>query len=63
MVSIHSQDRHGRLIALRFINTTKSKVRAKVEHVFLVIKQIFERANVRSCGLAKNAQGIKEPSC
>lgn len=35
-------------------NRTKSKVRAKVEHVFLVMKQIFGWAKVRSRELAKN---------
>lgn len=35
-------------------NQTKSKVRAKVEHAFLVIKRIFGWANVRYCGLEKN---------
>ncbi len=33
-------------------NRTKSKVRAKVEHAFLVIKRIFSWAKVRYCGLA-----------
>jgi IS5 family transposase len=35
-------------------NRTKSKVRAKVEHVFLVMKRIFGWAKVRYRGLAKN---------
>jgi IS5 family transposase len=35
-------------------NRTKSKVRAKVEHVFLVMKQIFGWTKVRYRGLAKN---------
>ena len=35
-------------------NRTKSKVRAKVEHAFLVIKQIFGWTKVRYRGLAKN---------
>ena len=35
-------------------NRTKSKVRAKVEHAFLVIKRIFGWAKVRYRGLAKN---------
>lgn len=35
-------------------NRTKSKVRAKVEHVFLVIKRIFGWAKVRYRRLAKN---------
>ncbi|MDE3243290.1 MAG: IS5 family transposase, partial [Nitrospirota bacterium] len=40
--------------AERARNRTKSKVRAKVEHVFLVIKRIFGWAKVRYRGLAKN---------
>jgi hypothetical protein len=39
-------------------NRTKSKVRAKVEHVFLVIKQIFGWAKVRNRGLAKNTNWL-----
>ena len=39
-------------------NRTKSKVRAKVEHVFLVIKRIFGWAKVRYCGLAKNTHWL-----
>jgi IS5 family transposase len=35
-------------------NRTKAKVRAKVEHVFLVIKRIFGWSKVRYRGLAKN---------
>jgi len=35
-------------------NRTKSKVRAKVEHVFLVMKRIFGWGKVRYRGLAKN---------
>ena len=40
--------------AERARNCTKSKVRAKVEHAFLVIKRIFGWAKVRYRGLAKN---------
>ncbi|MBH0202827.1 MAG: IS5 family transposase [Nitrospira sp.] len=40
--------------AERARNHTKSKVRAKVEHAFLVIKRIFGLAKVRYRGLAKN---------
>jgi len=36
-------------------NTTKSKVRAAVEHPFLTIKQLFKFAKVSYRGLAKNA--------
>jgi IS5 family transposase len=40
--------------AERARNRTKSRVRAKVEHVFLVIKRIFGWSKVRYRGLAKN---------
>jgi IS5 family transposase len=39
-------------------NRTKSKVRAKVEHVFGVIKRVFGFAKVRYRGLAKNAHKL-----
>ena len=39
-------------------NRTKSKVRAKVEHVFLIIKRIFGWAKVRYRGLAKNTHWL-----
>jgi IS5 family transposase len=39
-------------------NRTKSKVRAKVEHAFLVIKRIFGWAKVRYRGLAKNTHWL-----
>ena len=39
-------------------NHTKSKVRAKVEHPFLVIKRLFGFAKVRYRGLMKNAQRL-----
>jgi IS5 family transposase len=39
-------------------NRTKSKVRAKVEHAFLVIKRIFGWAKVRYRGLAKNTNWL-----
>jgi len=35
-------------------NTTKSKVRAKVEHAFRILKRIFGFDKVRYRGLAKN---------
>jgi IS5 family transposase len=38
----------------RAVNRTKSKVRAKVEHCFLVIKRIFGFDKTRYRGLAKN---------
>jgi len=44
--------------AERARNRTKSKVRAKVEHVFLVIKQIFGWSKVRYRGLAKNTNWL-----
>jgi IS5 family transposase len=39
-------------------NRTKSKVRAKVEHPFLVFKQIFGFSKVRYRGLDKNANRV-----
>ena len=39
-------------------NRTKSKVRAKVEHVFLVLKRIFGFSKVRYRGLAKNTNWL-----
>lgn len=42
----------------RATNRTKSKVRAKVEHAFLVIKRIFGFIKVRYRGLAKNAHRL-----
>jgi transposase, IS5 family len=39
-------------------NRINLKVRAKVEHAFLVIKRIFGSAKVRYCGLAKNTHGL-----
>lgn len=39
-------------------NRTKSRVRAKVEHVFLVIKRLFGFAKVRDRGLAKNTNWL-----
>ena len=39
-------------------NRTKSKVRAKVEHPFLVIKRVFGFTKVRYRGLAKNTQRL-----
>ena len=39
-------------------NRTKSKVRAKVEHPFLVLKQIFGFKKVRYRGLDKNANRL-----
>jgi IS5 family transposase len=39
-------------------NKTKSRVRAKVEHAFLVIKRIFGFAKTRYKGLEKNAHRL-----
>jgi len=39
-------------------NTTKSRVRAKVEHPFLVLKKIFGFSKVRYRGLDKNANRL-----
>ncbi len=44
--------------AERARSRTKSKVRAKVEHVFLVIKRIFGWSKVRYRGLAKNTHWL-----
>ena len=44
--------------AERACNRIKSKVRAKVEHVFLVIKRIFGWSKVRYRGLAKNTNWL-----
>jgi len=41
--------------AARARNRTKSKVRAKVEHVFAVIKRVFGFTKVRYRGLARTA--------
>lgn len=40
-------------------NRTKSKVRAKVEHCFLVIKRLFGFSKVRYRGLAKNLHRLQ----
>ena len=40
-------------------NRTKSKVRAKVEHPFLIIKRIFGFSKVRYRGLAKNTNRLE----
>jgi transposase, IS5 family len=45
--------------AERARNRTKSKVRAKVEHAFLVIKWIFGWAKVWYHGLAKNTHWLQ----
>ena len=39
-------------------NKTKSSVRAKVEHLFLVIRQVFGFAKTRYWGLEKNAHRL-----
>ncbi|MDQ3565951.1 MAG: transposase, partial [Pseudomonadota bacterium] len=39
-------------------NKTKSSVRAKVEHPFLIIKRIFGFVKTRYKGLAKNAHRL-----
>lgn len=39
----------------RFRNYNKSKIRARVEHVFAVVKRLWGFAKVRYRGLAKNA--------
>lgn len=51
--------RHRRLSDdARSRNRTKSKIRAKVEHPFLVFKRIFGFCKVRYRGLAKNANRL-----
>ncbi len=42
----------------RLRNRTKSKIRAKVEHVFGVMKRVFGFTKVRYRGLAKNAHAL-----
>ena len=37
------------------LNRAKSKVRARVEHVFAVVKRLWGFSKVRCRGLAKNA--------
>jgi IS5 family transposase len=44
--------------AQRAKNKTKSKVRAKVEHPFLIIKRLFGFAKTRYKGLEKNAHRL-----
>ena len=39
-------------------NRTKSKVRARVEHCFVVIKRVFGFTKVRYRGLEKNANRL-----
>jgi IS5 family transposase len=39
----------------RLINRAKSRVRARVEHVFAVVKRLWRFDKVRYRGLAKNA--------
>ena len=39
-------------------NRTKSKVRARVEHIFAVIKRVFGFTKVRYRGLDKNANAL-----
>jgi IS5 family transposase len=53
-------DRHNGIIdeKERAKNRTKSKVRAKVEHAFFVIKRVFGFAKVRYRGLDKNAHRL-----
>jgi IS5 family transposase len=51
---------HGRIDeGERARNRTKSKVRAKVEHVFHVIKRVFGFVKVRYRGLAKNLHRLE----
>ncbi len=51
---------HGKINEIeRAKNRTKSKVRAKVEHVFGVIKRVFGFEKVRYRGLAKNLHRLE----
>jgi len=43
-------------------NKTKSSVRAKVEHPFLIIKRIFGFVKTRYRGLAKRARPTDGPA-
>ena len=54
------RDRHRGVVnaAEKARNRTQSKVRAKVEHCFGVIKRVFGFAKVRYRGLAKNANRL-----
>jgi IS5 family transposase len=55
----HKGNRHRALSAEESSrNRTKSKVRAKVEHVFHVMKRQFGYTKVRYRGLAKNAHHL-----
>ena len=49
---------HALTEAERAKNRNKSRVRAKVEHPFLVLKRLFGFTKVRDWGLAKNAHGL-----
>lgn len=42
----------------RFINQARSRIRARVEHMFGVIKRVFGFAKVRYRGIAKNANRL-----
>lgn len=44
-------------------NRNKSKERARVEHVFAVVKQLTGFVKVRYCGLTKNATRSFEALC
>ena len=43
---------------MRSTNRNKSRIRAKVEHAFGVIKRVFGFVKVRYRGLAKNANRL-----
>src|SRR5499426_1026119 len=57
---VNRRYRHRGIVdeAERAKNRTKSKVRAKVEHVFHVIKRVFDFVMVRYRGLDKNAHRL-----
>jgi IS5 family transposase len=55
----HATPNHPLTEQQRSRNRTKSKVRAKVEHCFLVIKRLFGFNKVRYRGLAKNLHRLQ----
>ena len=56
----HEKGRRNALLddAAKARNLTKSKVRAKVEYIFAVIKRVFRFTKVRYRGLDKNAHAL-----
>ncbi len=54
----HRKSKRNRPLSEREKNRTQSKVRAKVEHPFHVLKCVFSYRKVRYRGLAKNTNGL-----